>query len=247
MEFVKRYIDLLALHKMNVFHWHLTEDQGWRIEIRSTRADRGRRVAQGDDRRPASARQAEVREFDGERHGGFYTQDEVREIVAYARERHITVVPEIEMPGHAQAALAAYPELGLTPADRPVATHVGHLRATSSTPRGRDLRVPRGRARRSDELFPGPFIHIGGDEAAKDALEGVPRGAGADQGMGLKDEDELQSWFIRRIDAFLTSHGRRLIGWDEILEGGLAPGAAVMSWRGIDGGIAAARRATTWS
>jgi hexosaminidase len=240
-EFIKKYLDLLALHKLNTFHWHLTEDQGWRIEIRKypklTEVGAWRKQTivgrQGD--------KPETAAYDGIRHGGYYTQDDVREIVAYARDRFITVVPEIEMPGHALAAIASYPALGVDGTPAEVATWWGVfdniLNADDST-----IAFMQDVLTEVMGLFPGRFIHIGGDEAAKARWKANPRVQARIAALGLKDEDALQSWFIRQMDGFLASKGRRLIGWDEILQGGLAPGAAVMSWQGVTGGIAAARQ-----
>ena len=178
--------------------------------------------------------------FDGQPHGGFYTQDDIREIVAYARARFVTIVPEIEMPGHSQAAIAAYPELGNTPATIPVWTRWGVsdniLNSEDAT-----IRFYQNVLTEVMALFPGPWIHVGGDEAVKTQWQASARAQARIKELGLKDEHELQSYFIRRMDEFLTAHGRRLIGWDEILEGGLAPNAVVMSWRGLEGGIAAAQ------
>jgi hexosaminidase len=238
-EFVKKYIDLLALHKLNTFHWHLTEDQGWRIEIRRyprlTEVGAWRKeTIIGPNRRPEEA------EFDGRRHGGFYTQDDAREIAAYAKARFITVVPEIEMPGHAVAAIAAYPELGVTGQPLEVATTWGVfsdiLNVEPST-----IAFMQNVLEEVIEMFPGRYVHIGGDEAEKSKWKASDRIQARIRELGLKDEHELQSWFIRQMDAVLVSHGRRLVGWDEILEGGLADNAVVMSWRGTAGGIAAAR------
>ena len=236
-EFVKKYIDLLALHKLNVFHWHLTEDQGWRLEIkqypRLTEVGGWRKeTLVGRPRRDA--------QFDGKRHGGFYTQEDAREIVAYAKARYITVVPEIEMPGHAQAAIAAYPELGVTGQPVEVATTWGVfsdiLNAEPAT-----IQFMQNVLKEVMDIFPSRYIHIGGDEADKAKWKASERIQARIKELGLKDEHELQSWFIRQMDAFLVSHGRRLVGWDEILEGGLAENAVVMSWRGTKGGIEAAR------
>ena len=241
-EFIKKYIDLLALHKMNVFHWHLTEDQGWRLEIkkypRLTEVGAWRRETLiGRQRQYADSTQWR---FDGEPHGGFYTQDDAREIVAYAAARFVTVVPEIEMPGHAIAAIAAYPQLGVTGQPMEVAKRWGVfddiLNAEPST-----IAFMQDVLTEVLTIFPSQFIHVGGDEAAKGKWEKSPRIQERIRELGLKDEHELQSWFIRQMDDFLTARGRRLIGWDEILEGGLAPGATVMSWRGVKGGIEAAR------
>jgi hexosaminidase len=240
-EFVKKYIDLLALHKMNRFHWHLTDDQGWRLEIkqypRLTEVAAWRRETLiGRDRGNASGGAT----FDGKRHGGFYTQDDVGEIVAYATERFITVVPEIEMPGHSQAAIAAYPELGSTTEPVEPRTTWGVspflLNAEPST-----ITFMQNVLDEVLRLFPGPWIHIGGDEAVKTQWKASPRIQARIAELGLKDEDELQSWFIRQMDAFLTARQRRLIGWDEILEGGLAENATVMAWRGVEHAVTAAR------
>jgi hexosaminidase len=238
--FLKRHLDLMALHKLNTFHWHLTEDQGWRLQIR-----RHPRLAEvGGWRRhtmvpPYPARKEHLR-FDGAPHGGFYTQDDVREIVAYAAARFITVVPEIEMPGHATAAIVAYPELGNRlepPAEVP-----GHwgIHRTVLNPDDATLRFFQGVLEEVLELFPSRFIHVGGDECPKDEWKASPAAQARIKALGLKDEDALQSWFIRQMDAWLAARGRRLVGWDEILEGGLADGAVVMSWRGEQGGIEAA-------
>ena len=221
--FVKKFIDLLALHKLNRFHWHLTDDQGWRIEIKSypklTEVGAWRKetvVGHWHRNQPNT--------YDGKPHGGFYTQDDIREIVAYAAERHVTVVPEIEMPGHAQAAIAAYPELGNTDVlreplevspDWGVNDHVFNVNEEHDP-------VPAGRPRRGRELFPGPYIHVGGDECPKREWHASPAAQARMQALGLADEEELQSYFIRRMDDYLVQHGRRLVGWDEILEGGLA-------------------------
>ncbi len=240
-EFVKKYIDLMALHKLNRFHWHLTEDQGWRIQImkypRLTEVGSCREQTligrHTDD--PAKQR------FDGVKHCGSYTQDDIREIVAYAAARFITVVPEIEMPGHSQAAIAAYPALGVR---RDTTVGVMQwwgvspfiLNADDST-----IRFMQDVLTEVLALFPGPYIHIGGDEAIKTQWKASPEIQARIKTLGLKDEHELQSWFIRQMDQFLTARGRRLVGWDEILEGGLAENATVMSWRGMAGGIAAAK------
>jgi hexosaminidase len=239
MEFVKKYIDLLAFHKLNTFHWHLTEDQGWRLEIRQyprlTEVGAWRKeTLVGRNRKPGEAL------FDGRRHGGFYTQEDAREIVAYARARFVTVVPEIEMPGHAVAAIAAYPELGVTGQPMEVATTWGVfsdiLNAEPAT-----ISFMQNVLKEVIAIFPGRFIHIGGDEAEKSKWKASERIQARIRELGLKDEHELQSWFIRQMDSFLVSHKRRLVGWDEILEGGLADNAVVMSWRGTAGGIEAAR------
>ncbi len=237
-EFVKRYIDLLARYKINYFHWHLTDDQGWRIEIRRypelTRVGAYRKETQvGRNARPYVG--------DGKAYGGFYTQDEVRDIVAYARERYVTIIPEIEMPGHSEAALAAYPELACTDGPFEVGTHWGVYDDVLCPKEGTFLFLENVLSEVMD-LFPGPYIHVGGDEAPKIRWEHSDVAQGVMDREGMLDENELQSWFMARIGRFLNEHGRRLVGWDEILEGGLAPDATVMSWRGTSGGVEAARR-----
>lgn len=241
-DFIKRYIDLLAFHKMNVFHWHLTDDNGWRIEIKkypklqkisAWRADRkGMDWLKCDPQQPGE-------ECD---YGGFYTQDEVKDIIAYAALRNITIVPEIEMPGHASEVLAAYPELGCTGGPYAVATGAywpnkdifcaGEEKVFTFLENVLEEVI---------ELFPSEYIHIGGDEATKTEWEKCPKCQQRIKDENLKDELELQSWFIKRMEKFLISKNRKLIGWDEILEGGLAPNATVMSWQGEDGGIKAAK------
>ncbi len=238
-QFVKRYLDLMALHKLNRFHWHLTDDQGWRLEIRKY----PKLTEVGGWRTETLAGRYEAdstkRKYDGIPHGGFYTQDDVREVVAYAAERFITVVPEIEMPGHAQAAIAAYPELGNTTRSLAVYRLWGQgddvFNASPAT-----VSFLQDVLTEVLELFPSPWIHVGGDEVQKEPWKESPAMQAQIQQLGLKDQHELQSWFIRQMDQFLTAKGRRLVGWDEILEGGLAPNATVMSWRGDDGAIAAA-------
>jgi hexosaminidase len=235
--FVRHVIDLMAMHKLNRFHWHLTDDQGWRIEIREyprlTEIGAWRRRSQTNHKRDEPAT------FDEAPHGGFYTQAEIREIVAYAAERYITVVPEIDMPGHMQAAVAAYPHLGVGAAvavsdNWLISPHVLHPRETTVAFMQHVLAEVLA-------LFPGPYIHIGGDECDKTEWRASAEMQALIQAQGLDGEDGLQSWFIRRMSDFLTANGRTLVGWDEILEGGAPPGAIVMSWRGMQGGIDAAR------
>jgi len=239
-EFVKKLIDLAALHKLNRFHWHLTDDQGWRLEIKQYP-----RLTQVGAWRPQTIigrpdRDSTRWRFDGQPHGGFYTQDDVREIVAYARARFVTIVPEIEMPGHSQAAIAAYPELGNRGDTLPVWMGWG-VDENILNPGDATVRFYQNVLTEVMALFPGRWIHIGGDEAPKTQWKASPLAQARIRELGLKDEDELQSWFTHRMDEFLTAHGRTLVGWDEILQGGLAPNAVVMSWRGVDGGIAAAQ------
>jgi len=237
-EFIKRYIDLMASYKLNVFHWHLTEDQGWRLEI-----DRYPRLTEVGAYRAETILEKNFDPYvgDGIPYGGFYSKDEVRDIVAYAAERYVTVIPEIEMPGHSVAALAAYPELACTPGPFEVATVWG-VHEDIYCPRESTFEFLEGVLTEVMELFPSPYIHIGGDEAPKTRWEESSVAQEVMRREGLADEHELQSWFIRRIERFLLANGRRLIGWDEILEGGLAPEATVMSWRGVSGGIEAARQ-----
>jgi hexosaminidase len=240
VSYIKRYIDMIALHKMNTFHWHLTEDQGWRIEIKKypnltkTGAFRKETLVGHGGRRSFS--------FDGKPYGGFYTQDEVREIVAYAASKFVTVIPEIEMPGHAMAALASYPQLGCTGGPYEVQTRWGVFDDVYCAGKEETFNFLEDVLSEVMELFPSKYIHIGGDECPKTKWQKCPLCQKRIKEEGLKDEHELQSYFIQRIEKFLLSKGRRIIGWDEILEGGLAPEATVMSWRGTSGGIAAARQ-----
>ncbi|QKZ12773.1 glycoside hydrolase family 20 protein [Spirosoma sp. KUDC1026] len=240
VSFIKRYIDLMALHKFNNFHWHLTDDQGWRIEIKKypklTQVGAQRRetlIGHYDDYDPQV--------FDGKPYGGFYTQDDVREVVRYAASKFINVVPEIEMPGHALAALAAYPELACAPGPYQTATKWGVFNDVFC-PTEKTFSLLEDVLIEVMALFPSQYIHIGGDECPKVVWK---KSAFCQQLMKrhkLKNENQLQSWFITRIDKFVTSKGRRVIGWDEILEGGLSPNATVMSWRGTKGGMEAARQ-----
>ncbi len=246
VEAIKRYLDTMAFFKMNTFHWHLTEDQGWRIEIKKYP-----KLAEISSMRKETFGRPTLEFGDGAEYGGYYTQDEIREVVAYAAERHITVVPEIEMPGHSSEVLAAYPNLACdTPTHREALARGENPFEVSTTWGVKPDILCAGREETFEflqdvldevlDLFPGTFIHIGGDEAPKARWENCTRCQKRIEDEGLEDEHELQSYFIQRIDRYLTSKGRRLIGWDEILEGGLADNAAVMSWRGIEGGIAAA-------
>ena len=225
--YIKRFLDLMALHKLNTFHWHLTEDQGWRIEIK--KYPKLTEIGAWRD------------DGHGGKYGGFYTQDQIRDVVAYAAARHITIVPEIEMPGHSLAALAAYPELSCTGGPFTVGTRWGVYDDVYCPGKEHTFAFLEDVLTEVMELFPGQFIHIGGDECPKDRWKESPDCQARIKAEGLKDEHELQSYFIKRIDKFVTSKGRRIIGWDEILEGGLAPGAAVMSWHESEGGMAAAR------
>jgi hexosaminidase len=229
LEFIKKYIDILAMYKMNTFHWHLTDDQGWRIEIKKY----SKLTQIGSMRKETTG--------DGKPYGGFYTQKQIREVVAYAKERYITVVPEIEMPGHALAALSAYPELSCTGGPFESATTWGVFDDIYCAGNEKVFNLLEDVLTEVIKLFPGEYIHIGGDEAPKSRWEKCPKCQARMKAEGLKTEMELQSYFTQRIEKFLNSKGKKIIGWDEILEGGLAQNAAVMSWRGIDGGIAAAK------
>ncbi|GGC24041.1 beta-N-acetylhexosaminidase [Parapedobacter defluvii] len=235
VDYIKKYIDYLAMHKMNVFHWHLVEDHGWRIEIKkypqltdvsawrpSTNFQRGSYINLNP-------------------HGGFYTQEQVKEVVAYAQSRYVTVVPEIELPGHVLSALVAYPELSCTGGPFEIPEQWAIQKDIYCAGKEEVFTFLEGVLGEVAELFPSEIIHIGGDEAPKDRWEACPHCQKRIKDEGLKDEHELQSYFITRIEKFLNSKGKRIIGWDEILEGGLAPNAAVMSWRGTEGGIEAAR------
>lgn len=235
-EFILRYIDLLALHKMNNFHWHLTDDQGWRIEIKRY----PKLTATGAWRKGSMIGPYRDQKFDTLTYGGFYTQEEIREVVAYAQQRCITVIPEIEMPGHSVAALAAYPEYSCSGNVKEVAKGWGVFEDVFCV-KDSTFAFLEGVLREVMDMFPSKYIHIGGDECPKERWKQCPKCQETKAREGLKDEHDLQSYFIRRIEKFLNANGRSIIGWDEILEGGLAPNATVMSWRGEDGGIAAAR------
>ncbi|MEV2215327.1 beta-N-acetylhexosaminidase [Streptomyces sp. NPDC050997] len=243
---VLRYLDLMAAHKLNVLHFHLTDDQGWRVEIK--RFPKLTETGSWRARTKFGHRASPL--WEEKPHGGFYTQDDIREIVAYAAERHITVVPEIDVPGHSQAAITAYPELGNTDVIDTTSLSVWDSWGISENvlaPTDNTLRFYEGVFEELLELFPADtaefsaFLHVGGDECLKDQWRLSPTAQARIEELGLADEDGLQSWFIGHFDKWLSARGRRLIGWDEILEGGLAEGAAVSSWRGYEGGIAAAR------
>lgn len=239
LEFVKKYIDLIAIQKMNRLHLHLTDDQGWRIEIKQY--PKLAEISAWRDETLVGHYGDKPRKFDGQIHGGFYTQDDIREIVKYAGERYVTIVPEIEMPGHSQAALAAYPEISCTGGPFKVSTIWGISKEVYCAGNEETFKFLEKVLGEVLELFPGEYIHIGGDECPKDRWENCPKCQARIRVEGLRDEHELQSYFVRRIEKYLADKHRRLIGWDEILEGGLPPNATVMSWRGEEGGIAAAR------
>ena len=237
--FIKKFIDQLAYHKMNYFHWHLTEDQGWRIEIK--KYPRLTEISAFRDETLVGHYNDQPHQFDGQRYGGFYTQEEVKEIVAYAQSRFITVIPEIELPGHSQAVLAAYPELACNEGPFKVMTKWG-VSEEVYCPKEETFRFLEDVLREVIALFPSPYIHIGGDECPKIRWKESAFCQALIKKEGLKDEHGLQSYFIKKIEDFLNKNGKQIIGWDEILEGGLAPNATVMSWRGIEGGIEAARQ-----
>lgn len=246
IESLYRFVDYLAMHKMNVLHWHLVDDQGWRLEIKKypklteVGAWRVDREELHWNSRPL------IRPGEKTTYGGFYTQEEVKALVQYARERYVTIIPEIEMPAHAMAALAAYPELSCTGIYQGVApggvwpiTHIFCAGKEETFGFLEDVLTE------TMALFPSTFIHVGGDEADKTEWKKCPLCQKRIKEEGLKEEHELQSYFITRVEKFLSAHGRKLLGWDEILEGGLAPEASVMSWRGEEGGIAAAKMGHT--
>ncbi len=239
VEFIKRYIDALALLKLNTFHWHLTDDQGWRIEIK--KYPKLQEIAVYRTETLIGHYNTDPQEFDGERYGGFYTQEEIKEVVAYAENHFVTVIPEIEMPGHSQAAISAYPELGCTGKQVAVATKWGVFEEVYCTKED-TFNFLEGVLDEVIELFPSKFIHIGGDEAPKTHWKNCPVCQQRIKDLGLKDEHELQSYFITRIEKYLNNKGKVIIAWDEILEGGLAPNATVMSWRGTNGAIEAAKK-----
>ncbi len=240
-EYVKKFIDMLALHNINVFHWHLTDDQGWRIEIKKYP-----KLTQVGSQRKETVIGRNTNEYDGTPYGGFYTQDEIKDIVRYAKERHITIVPEIDLPGHMLAAMAAYPELGCTGGPYEVAKTWGVFEDVLCPGKDSTFVFLQDVLTEVMQLFPSKYIHIGGDECPKVRWENCPNCQKRIKELGLKNgkhpkEFYLQSYVIARIEKFLNEHGRSIIGWDEILEGELAPNATVMSWRGMEGGIGASK------
>ena len=236
-EFVKKYIDDIVMYKMNTFHWHLTDDQGWRIEIKKYPL----LTTIGAWRKGSMIGPYSDQKFDSIRYGGFYTQDDIREVVAYAASRHVTVVPEIEMPGHSLAALASYPKLSCTGGPFDVGESWG-VYDDVCCPREATFTFLENVLTEVCKLFPGKYIHIGGDECPKIRWKTCADCQKLMKRKKLKNENQLQSYFTKRIEKFVNSKGKQIIGWDEILEGGLAPNAAVMSWRGTAGGIAAAKK-----
>ncbi|WP_369048718.1 beta-N-acetylhexosaminidase [Tenacibaculum sp. UWU-22] len=239
VSFIKKYIDLLAMLKMNTFHWHLTEDQGWRIEIK--KYPKLQEIAAYRKETLIGSNATKPHKFDGKRYGGYYTQKEIKDIVKYASDRQITVIPEIEMPGHSQAAIAAYPELGCTGKEIEVATKWGVFKDIYC-PKETTFKFLEDVIDEVVELFPGKYIHIGGDEAPKTRWKNCKHCQNLIKKEGLKNEHELQNYFITRMEKYINSKGKQIIGWDEILEGGLAPNATVMSWRGVKGAIKAAKQ-----
>jgi len=235
--FIKKYIDYLAMYKLNVFHWHLTDDQGWRIEIKKY----PKLTEIGSKRKGTMTGPYADHKVDEIPYGGFYTQDEIRDIVKYAAARHVTIVPEIEMPGHAMAALAAYPELSCTGGPFEVATTWGVFDDVFC-PTEQTFTFLEHVLDEVMDLFPSSYIHIGGDECPKTRWKTCPKCQALIREKNLGDENGLQSYFIRRISEYVNSKGRKIIGWNEILQGGLAPGAAVMSWQGTQGAVDAAKQ-----
>jgi hexosaminidase len=236
---IKKWIDLLALYKINTFHWHLTDDQGWRIEIKKYPLLQS--ISAYRDETIIGHKKDSPHRFDGQRYGGYYTQEEVKAVVAYATQRHISIIPEIEMPGHALAALSAYPELGCTGGPYKAATYWGIFDDVYCAGNEQTFTFLQNVLDEVLPLFPSKYIHIGGDECPKTKWKTCPKCQQRIKDEHLKDEHELQSYFIGRMEKYLNSKGRQIIGWDEILEGGLAAGATVMSWTGEEGGIAAAK------
>ncbi|MGB1039754.1 MAG: beta-N-acetylhexosaminidase, partial [Flavobacteriales bacterium] len=239
VEFIKKYIDRMAMLKMNTFHWHLTEDQGWRIEIK--KYPKLQEIAAFRNQTLIGHYNDQPQSFDGKKYGGFYTQEEIKEIVKYAQERHITIIPEIEMPGHSQAAISAYPELSCERKKVKVAEKWGVFEPIYCS-KDSTFQFIENVLDEVLELFPSEYIHIGGDEAPKAKWKACDNCQKRIKSEGLKDEHGLQSYFISRIEKYLNSKGRKIIGWDEILEGGLAPNASVMSWRGTKGAVEAAKQ-----
>lgn len=237
VSFIKKYIDLIALYKMNTFHWHLTEDQGWRIEIKKY----PKLTQVGAWRKGTMVGSYSDQKYDSIPYGGFYTQEEIKDIVAYAVKKHVTIVPEIEMPGHSLAAIAAYPWLSCTGKQQEVAKGWGVFEDVYCT-KDSTFQFLQNVLDEVMALFPGKYIHIGGDESPKTRWKECKHCQAMIKKEKLKDEHELQSYFIKRIEKYINSKGKQIIGWDEILEGGLAPNAAVMSWQGTEGGIAAAKQ-----
>lgn len=243
VSYLKQMIDLMALHNINYFHWHLTEDQGWRIEIKKYP-----KLTEIGSKRDSTIIDWETKKFDGKSHSGFYTQDEAREIVRYAADRFITVVPEIDLPGHTTAALASYPELGCTGGPYKVLCSFGVFPDVLCAGNDQTLQFTKDVLDEIMDIFPSEYIHIGGDECPKSRWEKCPKCQAKIKELGIKalpkhsKENQLQTYFMSELEKEINAHGRRMLGWDEVLEGGLTPNSTIMSWRGIQGGIEAARQ-----
>ena len=238
LDFLKKYIDVMAAHKVNRFHWHLTEDQGWRLEIKKYPL----LTEKGQWRKETVVGSLKSGVYDGTPHGGYYSQEQVRELVKYAADRYVTIIPEIELPGHALAAIACYPELSCGLEDHyETATKWGVFKQVYC-PKESTFEFLEDVFDEVMELFPSELIHIGGDECPKASWKACPHCQALIKKLGLKDEYELQSYFVTRVEKYINSKGRQIIGWDEILQGGLAPNAKVMSWLGEEGGIKAAQQ-----
>lgn len=243
VSYLKQMIDLMALHNINYFHWHLTEDQGWRIEIKKYP-----KLTEIGSKRDSTIIDWETKKFDGKPHSGFYTQDEAREIVRYAADRFITVVPEIDLPGHTTAALASYPELGCTGGPYKVLCSFGVFPDVLCAGNDQTLQFTKDVLDEIMDIFPSEYIHIGGDECPKSRWEKCPKCQAKIKELGIKalpkhsKENQLQTYFMSELEKEINAHGRRMLGLDEVLEGGLTPNSTIMSWRGIQGGIEAARQ-----
>ncbi|MCS2359080.1 beta-N-acetylhexosaminidase [Bacteroides fragilis] len=243
VSYLKQMIDLMALHNINYFHWHLTEDQGWRIEIKKYP-----KLTEIGSKRDSTIIDWETKKFDGKPHSGFYTQDEAREIVRYAADRFITVVPEIDLPGHTTAALASYPELGCTGGPYKVLCSFGVFPDVLCAGNDQTLQFTKDVLDEIMDIFPSEYIHIGGDECPKSRWEKCPKCQAKIKELDIKTlpkhskENQLQTYFMSELEKEINAHGRRMLGWDEVLEGGLTPNSTIMSWRGIQGGIEAARQ-----
>jgi len=247
LSFIKKFIDLIAMHKMNTFHWHLTDDQGWRIEIKkypklaSIGSKRTETVAGHVLKSPVSLRiWKDVQEYDGIPHEGYYTQEEIKEVVAYASERFITIIPEIDLPGHTSSLIAAYPEYGSSDKNIGVKTIWG-IQEDIIKPNENTFNFLKDVFTEIADLFPSKYIHIGGDEANKKQWIESEEVQEIMKNLELENEAQLQSYFISRMEKILNSLNKKIIGWDEIIEGGLNPNATIMSWRGVEGGITAAK------
>jgi hexosaminidase len=239
VEELKKFIDMMAMYKFNTFHWHLTDDQGWRVEIK--KYPKLTEIGAWRDSTIENHYTSTPRTYKKERYGGFYTQEQIKEIVRYAGEKYITIVPEIEMPGHSRAALSAYPEFSCNGKQQEVPGLWGVFDDILCA-KEESILFMQAILEEIIPLFPGEYVHIGGDEAPKTRWKACQKCQNVIQENNLKDEHELQSYFLQRMDSYLTQKGKKIIGWDEILEGGLSKNAAVMSWRGFDGGLEAAKQ-----